>query len=54
MGITNLLQFIKDAGEAISVHDLKGATVAIDAYSWLHKGIFACADKLARGEDSDM
>ncbi|KAI5700216.1 hypothetical protein M8J75_015896 [Diaphorina citri] len=54
MGITNLLQFVKDAGAPIKVSELKKSTVAVDAYGWLHKGIFSCADKLARGEHSDL
>ncbi|XP_050531587.1 exonuclease 1 isoform X2 [Daktulosphaira vitifoliae] len=31
---------------------IQGCTVAVDAYCWLHKGVFICADKLARGEDN--
>uniref|UniRef100_A0A8D8TN02 Exonuclease 1 n=1 Tax=Cacopsylla melanoneura TaxID=428564 RepID=A0A8D8TN02_9HEMI len=54
MGITNLLQILKDASVQKKVSELKGSTVAVDAYGWLHKGIFSCADKLARGEDCDM
>lgn len=54
MGITNLLPLLKDAGVQVKVSDFKNATVAVDAYCWLHKGIFACADKLAFGDDSDV
>jgi exonuclease 1 len=32
------------------VSQLSGKTVAIDAYVWLHRGAFSCAEKLARGE----
>ncbi|XP_061084540.1 exonuclease 1 [Conger conger] len=54
MGIQGLLQFIKDASEAISVKKYKGQTVAVDTYCWLHKGAFSCAEKLAKGEPTDQ
>ncbi|KAK5881887.1 hypothetical protein CesoFtcFv8_020527 [Champsocephalus esox] len=54
MGISGLLQFIKDAGEPISVNKYKGQTVAVDTYCWLHKGAFSCAEKLAKGEPTDQ
>ncbi|KFO92092.1 Exonuclease 1, partial [Buceros rhinoceros silvestris] len=28
--------------------------VAVDTYCWLHKGAYACAEKLARGEPTDL
>ncbi|XP_049591845.1 exonuclease 1 [Syngnathus scovelli] len=54
MGIPGLLQFLKDAGEPISVKKYKGQTVAVDTYCWLHKGAFSCAEKLAKGEPTDQ
>ncbi|CAG6018171.1 unnamed protein product, partial [Menidia menidia] len=54
MGISGLLQFIKDAGEPVSVKKYKGRTVAVDTYCWLHKGAFSCAEKLAKGEPTDQ
>ncbi|KAM4614960.1 exonuclease 1 [Polymixia lowei] len=54
MGIPGLLQFIKDASEPINVKKYKGQTVAVDTYCWLHKGAFACAEKLAKGEPTDQ
>ncbi|XP_043914341.1 exonuclease 1 [Protopterus annectens] len=54
MGIQGLLQFIKDAAEPVNVKKYKGQTVAVDTYCWLHKGAFACADKLAKGEPTDQ
>ncbi|KAL6101450.1 exo1 [Pungitius sinensis] len=54
MGISGLLQFIKDAAEPISVKKYKGQTVAVDTYCWLHKGAFSCAEKLAKGEPTDQ
>ncbi|XP_053730995.1 exonuclease 1 isoform X1 [Synchiropus splendidus] len=54
MGISGLLQFIKDAGEPVNVKKYKGQAVAVDTYCWLHKGAFSCADKLAKGEPTDQ
>ncbi|NXX80907.1 EXO1 Exonuclease, partial [Urocolius indicus] len=54
MGIQGLLQFIKEAAEPAHVKKYKGQAVAVDAYCWLHKGAYACAEKLARGEPTDF
>ncbi|XP_015224830.1 PREDICTED: exonuclease 1-like [Cyprinodon variegatus] len=54
MGISGLLQFIKDAAEPVSIRKYKGQTVAVDTYCWLHKGAFSCAEKLAKGEPTDQ
>uniref|UniRef100_UPI00398ECA35 exonuclease 1 n=1 Tax=Pristiophorus japonicus TaxID=55135 RepID=UPI00398ECA35 len=54
MGIQGLLQFVKEASESIHIKKYKGQTVAVDMYCWLHKGAFACADKLAKGEPTDQ
>ncbi|KAM4729368.1 exonuclease 1 isoform 2-T3 [Anableps anableps] len=54
MGISGLLQFIKDAAEPINVRKYQGQTVAVDTYCWLHKGAFSCAEKLAKGEPTDQ
>ncbi|NXY68036.1 EXO1 Exonuclease, partial [Glareola pratincola] len=54
MGIQGLLQFIKEAAEPAHVKKYKGQTVAVDTYCWLHKGAYACAEKLARGEPTDL
>ncbi|NWU07581.1 EXO1 Exonuclease, partial [Cephalopterus ornatus] len=54
MGIQGLLQFIKEAAEPSHVKKYRGLTVAVDTYCWLHKGAYACAEKLARGEPTDL
>ncbi|XP_018419658.1 PREDICTED: exonuclease 1 [Nanorana parkeri] len=54
MGIQGLLQFLKEASEPVHVNQYKGQTVAVDTYCWLHKGAFACAEKLARGEPTEQ
>nr|XP_056708913.1 exonuclease 1 [Euleptes europaea] len=54
MGIPGLLQFIKEAAESTHVKKYKGQVVAVDTYCWLHKGAYACAEKLARAEPTDQ
>ncbi|XP_053830576.1 exonuclease 1 [Vidua macroura] len=54
MGIQGLLHFIKEAAEPSHVKKYQGMTVAVDTYCWLHKGAYACAEKLARGEPTDF
>lgn len=56
MGITGLLPFLEKSkvSRPANIKEFKGCTVAADAYCWLHKGAFSCADKLARGEQTDM
>ncbi|ESO87703.1 hypothetical protein LOTGIDRAFT_127400 [Lottia gigantea] len=54
MGIQGLLPFLKKIHKPMNISQFKGCTVAIDAYCWLHKGAFSCADKLALGEKTEM
>lgn len=54
MGITGLLPFLEKSSRKIHIREIKGHTVCIDSYCWLHKGAFGCAEKLARGTDTDM
>ncbi|XP_062981711.1 exonuclease 1 [Elgaria multicarinata webbii] len=54
MGIQGLLQFIKEAAEPAHVKKYKGQVVAVDTYCWLHKGAYACSEKLAKGEPTDQ
>ncbi|CAH2981171.1 unnamed protein product [Chilo suppressalis] len=54
MGITGLIPFLEKASRRANVSEFSGSTVAIDSYCWLHKGAFACADKLVRGEETDI
>lgn len=53
MGISGLLPFLEKASRRCNVAEFRGCTVAIDAYCWLHKGAFGCAEKLVRGEDTN-
>lgn len=55
MGISGLIPFLENASERTNIKNLpKNTCVAIDAYCWLHKGAFACAEILARGEQTNM
>ena len=54
MGITGLIPFLEKASSKINVQEISGSTVAIDTYCWLHRGAFACAEKLIRGESTDL
>lgn len=55
MGITGLLNFVeKDATIPTNIREMKGSVVCIDAYCWLHRGIYACSEILAMGGKSDM
>ncbi|GFY76570.1 exonuclease 1 [Trichonephila inaurata madagascariensis] len=53
MGITGLLPFVKNSCRLANIKDFSGTSVAVDAYSWLHKGAFSCAEKLVKGEKTD-
>lgn len=54
MGIQGLLPFLKKIHVPINIAKFAGCTVAIDAYCWLHKGAFSCAEKLVLGEKTDQ
>lgn len=44
MGITGLLPLLSSITKSVHVHELQGLTIAIDAYSWLHRGMYgSCA-----------
>ncbi|CAD6229625.1 unnamed protein product [Miscanthus lutarioriparius] len=49
MGIQGLLPQLKSIMSPISAEELRGQTVAVDTYSWLHKGALSCGDRLCKG-----
>ncbi|TVU34906.1 hypothetical protein EJB05_16762 [Eragrostis curvula] len=49
MGIQGLLPQLKSIMVPIRVEELRGQTVAVDTYSWLHKGALSCSDSLCKG-----
>ncbi|GAA5885587.1 hypothetical protein JCM6882_007484 [Rhodosporidiobolus microsporus] len=50
MGIGGLLPLLKEIQKPAHVRDWKGKTVAVDAYVWLHRGAYGCAEDLALGK----
>ncbi|GAA5830275.1 hypothetical protein JCM5353_005370 [Sporobolomyces roseus] len=49
MGISGLLPLLKEITHARHIKDFKGKTLAVDAYVWLHRGAYGCAEELATG-----
>ncbi|XP_019055251.1 PREDICTED: exonuclease 1 isoform X2 [Nelumbo nucifera] len=50
MGIQGLLPLLKSIMIPTHIKDFNGLTVAVDTYSWLHKGAFFCSKELCKGE----
>jgi exonuclease-1 len=46
MGISGLLPLLRSITKRVHIEALAGEAVAIDAYSWLHKGVFLCSADL--------
>ncbi|CAG8473183.1 3742_t:CDS:2 [Acaulospora colombiana] len=46
MGIQCLLQSLKSIQTNVSIAKYSGMTVGVDAYCWLHKGIYTCMNEL--------
>ena len=53
MGISGLLQQLKSISHPTHVSTYKGHKVAIDGYSWLHKGAYSCSAELCEGRWTD-
>ncbi|KAJ6416803.1 hypothetical protein OIU84_002643 [Salix udensis] len=49
MGIQGLLPLLKSIMVPIHVKELEGCSVAVDTYSWLHKGALSCSTQLCKG-----
>ena len=50
MGIQGLLPALADITKQKNVKSYSGKRVAIDAYCWLHKAAYTCAQDLAKGQ----
>ncbi|KAL8032355.1 hypothetical protein ABFX02_13G090400 [Erythranthe guttata] len=50
MGIQGLLPLLKSIMNPIHIKELEGCFVAIDTYSWLHKGALSCSTNLCKGK----
>ncbi|KAK1323916.1 Exonuclease 1 [Acorus calamus] len=48
MGIQGLLPQLKSIMRPIGMEELKGQRVAVDTYSWLHKGVLSCSLQLCK------
>ena len=53
MGITGLLPVLKSITVQVHVAEYSGSKVAVDAYGWLHKGAYCCAQELCEGTPTD-
>lgn len=51
MGIVGLLPLLKDVIKKVPLENFTGQCIAVDAYSWLHKGIRSVALGLFQDED---
>ena len=49
MGIQGRLPFLSTYKKEISFAELEGKVCGIDAYGWLHKGVYCCAYELVTG-----
>ncbi|KAJ6487742.1 exodeoxyribonuclease 1 [Mycena sanguinolenta] len=52
MGITGLLPALKSISTQKHLSEFAGQTIAVDAYVWLHRGVFTCSTELATGKDT--
>lgn len=52
MGIQGLLPLLKDIQTPTHVSQLKGLTLGIDGYVWLHRGAYGCAEQLVKGQST--
>ncbi|ORX39598.1 PIN domain-like protein [Kockovaella imperatae] len=50
MGIQGLLPMLKEIQESGHIEHFRGKRLAVDAYVWLHKGAFGCAEALVKGQ----
>ena len=49
MGVPGLLLALKEVTRKCHVGEWRGETAAVDAYVWLHKASYGCAEALVRG-----
>ncbi|KAI5477622.1 exonuclease 1 [Pseudohyphozyma bogoriensis] len=52
MGIQGLLPMLKEVQTPMHIKEWKGKKVAIDAYVWLHRGVYGCAEDIALGKQT--
>ena len=49
MGIPGLLTALHNVTKYVHLSEFSGKTIAVDAYCWLHKAAFCCAQELCLG-----
>lgn len=54
MGIQGLLQLLAPVTLDVHLKAFSGKKVAVDASSWLHKGVYAAAEDLVLGRKTDV
>lgn len=50
MGVTGLLQHLKEIQEPSNLASYRGKTLAVDTYGWLHRGLISCAQELCQNQ----
>lgn len=53
MGISGLLPLLASVMKPAHISSYRGQRVAVDAYGWLHRGVFSCGEELLRGQPTD-
>lgn len=48
MGVTGLLQHLKEIQEPTNLQKYRGKALAVDTYGWLHRGLISCAQELCQ------
>ena len=51
MGITGLLPCLKEHMKTSTLSCLRGKTIGVDAYAWLHKAVYGCAVELCAEQE---
>ena len=54
MGVKGLLPCLQSITRSVSLERYRGLAVAVDAMSWLHKGVFACDVKALANSQRDV
>jgi exonuclease-1 len=50
MGISGLLPLLKSIQVNKHLSEFSGQILGVDAYVWLHRGVYACATEIASGK----
>lgn len=53
MGVSALLPALRDVTRPAHVTEFRGRALAIDAYCWLHRGSYSCAQEMCEGLPTD-